>query len=146
MKKEVIIAILLGLALGLIITFGIWTANQAIKEKKTRQTTQVVQTTPSPPVKIELTINSPQNNLVVDKNKVQINGQCQPQSVLVLSSEENDVFTLSDESGFFSTSFPLVKGSNEITITSIDNLNQTQEKKLMIVYTTELWWTKFLSY
>jgi hypothetical protein len=138
MKKEVVIAILLGLCLGLIVTFGVWTANQAAKDRKTRQTVEVIQTSPTPAAHIQLSINSPQNNLVLTTDKVKVNGQAQPGSVIVLSSDENDVFTQADEGGFFSTTFPLVKGSNDITITSIDSNNQTQEKKLTIVYTTEL--------
>lgn len=138
MRKEVIIAILLGLSLGLVVTFGIWTANQAVKEKKTEQTVQVVQTSPSPSPRAELVISSPENNIVVDKNKIEIAGRTASESVIAIFSEEYEAFTQADEEGFFSTTLPLAKGSNKITVTSIDKLDQEEEENLMIVYTTAL--------
>ena len=37
MKKEILIAILIGFILGLIITFGIWTANKSLKDNQEEQ-------------------------------------------------------------------------------------------------------------
>lgn len=138
MRKEVIIAVLLGLSLGLVVTFGVYTANQAVKEKKTEQTIEIVQTSASPSPKISLTIDSPENNLVVNKNKIEVSGRATNQAVIAVFSEESEVFTQADDEGFFSATFPLVKGSNKITVKSIDSEDQQEERKLMIVYTTAL--------
>ncbi len=138
MRKETIIAILLGVGLGLIFTFGVYTANQAVKEKKTEQTVSVVETTPSPSPKANLVIDEPENNLVTAKNKIIIAGKSQPEAVIAVFSEENQLFSQADENGLFSLEMPLAAGSNQIVITSIDSENNKEEKILNIVYTTKL--------
>ncbi len=138
MRKEVIVAVLLGLSLGLVIAFGVYTANQAIKEKKVKQTVEVVQTSPSPSPQISLILESPENNLVVSKNKVKINGRSAKDAVIAIFSNETELFTQADNEGFFSATFPLVAGSNKIKVKSIDDQNKQEEKEIMIVYTTHL--------
>ncbi|MCJ7829738.1 hypothetical protein MUP50_01460, partial [Patescibacteria group bacterium] len=68
MKKEILIAIIIGFVLGLVITFGIWTANKSLKEGTSTQSSQITENetniTPSPQAeeKLPLTIISPENN------------------------------------------------------------------------------------
>ena len=138
MRKEAIIAILLGVGLGLVFTFGVYTANQAVKDKKTEQTVQVVETSPSPSPQAGFTIDSPENNIVVDKDEIEISGETQPEAVIVAYSEEKEIFSQADEDGKFSFDFPLVSGSNTIVITSINDEDEQEEMSINVVYTTKL--------
>lgn len=138
MRKEVIIAIFLGVVLGLILTFGFWTANQAVKDKKTEKTVQVVDSSPQPSAQIGFYIQNPENNLVVDKSNLEISGRSQPQAAIVAYSADSQAFTQADEQGYFVFSFNLTKGSNKITLISIDKQEKTSQKELMVVYTTDL--------
>lgn len=138
MRKEAIIAILLGVGLGLVFTFGVYTANQAVKDKKTEQTVQVVETSPSPSPRAGFTIDAPENNIVVDKDEVEISGETQPDAVIVAYSEGKEAFAQADEDGEFSFDFPLVSGSNTIVITSINEEDEQEEMSISVVYTTKL--------
>lgn len=132
------IAILLGLFLGLVFTYGVYTANQTIKDKKTEQTEEVVQLTPSPSPLVDLVIDSPQDYSVVTKNQVTISGKTDPENMLVVYSESSEVFGKADQSGLFSVDFPLVKGSNTINIANVDSQFGQEETKLTIVYSDQI--------
>lgn len=138
MKKEIIIAILVGLVLGLIITFGIYTANQAIKNQNQTTNLPANGTTPSPsPVNThKLEITEPENNLVIKKDKIIVSGITEPKNSVAVLTEESNELVLADEEGVFSAEVKLVSGANEIKIISIDKNNQKQEKILTLVYST----------
>ncbi len=138
MRKELVIAIFVGLSLGLILTFGFYTANQAIKEKKTVKTVEVVQASPSPLPALTLSIESPENNLVVEKTPLMIVGKSAPKAVIIAYHESAENFTQADEEGLFSLALPLAAGSNKITLQAINEEDKVEEKKLTIVYTTQL--------
>jgi len=138
MRKEVMIAIAVGLILGIIFTFGVYTANQAVKEKKTATTAKVIQNTPAPSPATGLIIDEPENNLVVNQTPLKIAGRTAPKATLVIYSEDNETFTQADEQGLFSANLVLTAGSNRIIVKSIDEENRQEEKKLTIVYTTQL--------
>ncbi len=61
MRKEVLVAIIIGFGLGLVITFGIWTANKALKTAAppTPPTEEKEEVTPTPAPTLELLITSP---------------------------------------------------------------------------------------
>lgn len=138
MKKEVIIAILVGLVLGLIITFGIYTANQAVK--KQNQTTNLpsngAHPSPSPIAAGKLEITEPEDNLVVNQSKITVSGITEAKNAVAVLTEESEQLILADEEGVFSTEVVLVSGANEIKIITMDKNNQKQEKFLTIVYST----------
>ena len=70
MRKEIIIAIGVGFVIGLIITFGIYTANKALKQKSqpTAELPQAETPLPSPVDETAvLEITEPENNIVVSK-------------------------------------------------------------------------------
>ncbi len=69
-------AVILGFALGLVITFGIWSANRAMREKgqesQTNQITTEEQATPTPLPAFSLLIVSPEDESLQTKEKVWI--------------------------------------------------------------------------
>jgi len=138
MKKEVFIAIIIGFILGLIITFGIYRANQALKQQKTTKPTIAPTAIPSPPApeKINLEISKPENNLVIQEKKVTVSGQAEPKTAIAFLAENYEDLVLSDEKGLFSAEIPLVGGANRIKVIALAPDGQKQEKTITLVYST----------
>lgn len=139
MRKEVVIAICVGFVIGLIITFGIYTANRALKQKSQPiAELPKVDALPSPTVVSGplLEISEPENNLVVKKNKITVSGKTDPKITLAILAEDYEDILLSDEEGVFSSEVPLTGGANEIKVVAINKNGEKEEKVITIVYTT----------
>jgi len=139
MRKEIVIAIGIGFILGLIITFGIYTANQALKAQK--QSASIRRTDEIPPSPLaspmtELEITEPEDNLVVKKNKITVSGKTAPKATVAFLAEDYEELLLADEEGVFSGEVTLTSGANEIKIISLTKNNEKQEKIITVVYTT----------
>ena len=142
MKKEILIAIIIGFILGLVITFGIWTANKSLQENTQTQTTEVnesqpiVETSPTEEGQISLIISSPENNTIVNQAKVEISGQTVAQATVIILFEEGEEVFQVDEKGEFSQEINLVGGANEIKITAFDAEGSEANKILNLVYSS----------
>lgn len=135
MRKEVIIAIILGLVLGSVLVYGIYTANKAAtsvirptQETATNQEETVAQTE-------LLTITTPLDGDIFSTPVATISGQTDPQNALVIITE-NDQFTPeTDQDGNFILEIKLIKGGNLIQITAITPTGQRRDEYLNLVYT-----------
>lgn len=139
MRKEVFLAIIIGFSLGLVITYGIWTANKALKETapKSEITPQAIQeVTPSAIPPSLLIINSPEDNTLSDKEKIELAGKATPKAAVVVLYSEGEKILEADEGGNFSTEITLVGGSNEITVTSYNTDGNEATTTLTVVYST----------
>lgn len=143
MRKEILIAIIIGFVLGLVITFGVWTANKAIKEAPpkeettNRQAQEEATATPSPTAQEPtLTIISPEDNLLSDKEKIDISGKTTPGATVVILFTEGEKIIEADKQGGFSTEITLAGGSNEIKVSSFDKDGKEISKSITIVYST----------
>jgi hypothetical protein len=137
MRKEVIIAILIGFGLGLVITFGIWTANRALQEapgEETSTTAPVEETTPTSA--FSLTINQPEDNSISAEEEITLSGSTRPGGVVVVLYEEGEKILEANEEGEFETEITLVGGSNEIKVSAYDNEGNEVGQTLTIVYST----------
>lgn len=137
MKKEVWLAIFLGLMVGILISLGIYIANRALKTKRLSsnipQTTSLSSPLPSPS---SLIINEPENNLVFKVNEATISGQAKPEATIAILAENQEDLLMADKQGFFSTKISLISGLNEIKIVAIDNNANQEEKIIQLVYST----------
>lgn len=139
MKKEVLIAIVIGFALGLVITFGIWTANQALKKPAVEEIPpSEVETalTPTPMPEFSLLITSPEDNSISSKTSIEVNGQTIPSAIVVILYQEGEKILEADGNGNFSTEITLAGGENEITISAYDQEDNEISKTLTVVYST----------
>jgi hypothetical protein len=143
MKKEILIAIVIGFILGLVITFGIWTANKSLQENNNTPKAQenenqpiVSQNSQTTEEKISLTITSPQNNLLLDQEKVEIIGKTSPSANVVILFEDGEEIIQADGQGDFKEEIILNGGVNEITVTAIDQSGNEISKVLNLVYST----------
>ncbi len=140
MKKEVLIAIIIGFVLGLVITFGVWTANKAMKEtpQKDQQASENTQEaiTPTPVAESVLTITSPEDNFLSDKEKIDISGKTTPQATVVILFEQGEKIIEADSQGSFTTQITLVGGSNEVKVSSFDPEGKEVSKSITGVFST----------
>ncbi|MBT4124596.1 MAG: hypothetical protein HN981_01645 [Candidatus Pacebacteria bacterium] len=121
MKKETIIAILVGLSLGLFITYGVYQAKTSISPESDKDQ-EILSLTPAPENEFsgELVLNSPENEIIQEDSSISVSGTTLPNSFVVIFVDNKETITSSDESGNFSIEISLENGLNIITITVLD--------------------------
>lgn len=138
MRKEVLVAIIIGFGLGLVITFGIWTANKALRETAptTVPTEEETEVTPTPRPVLELAITSPENNTISEEETIEVSGQTAPNAVIAIVYPEGEKLLEADEDGSFSTEISLIGGDNLIEISAFNEEGDQANKTLTVVYST----------
>lgn len=139
MRKEVLIAIIIGFGLGLVITFGIWTANKALKENASEMPSPVeeeIEEEPAPKPVLELLVVSPENNIVSEKEIIEVSGQTATGAVVAIVYPDGEEIIETDESGAFSTEISLIGGDNQIEISAFNPDGDEVAKILTVVYST----------
>lgn len=141
MRKEVLIAILIGFGIGLIITFGVITARSAInqnQEKIVGSVTPATGTVTSPEKSVhKITLSQPENKSIVNTEKIKVSGITTPLSaVAVMANDSGDAITMADETGRFYQEIALVGGANIVKIVSISPKGEKTESQTSVVYTT----------
>jgi hypothetical protein len=148
MKKEVFLAVAVGFVLGLIITFGIWTANNSLKNSSRPQQTadNSVNVIPSPTGtpetpntgnQIPLSLISPAaDETLVNTDSLSISGKTVPGAVVAITYESGKNILVADNNGNFSLDIKLDGGYNRITATAYDKDGNTNTAQMLITYTT----------
>lgn len=147
MKKEVFLAVAIGFGLGLVITFGIWTANKSLKDAQLSQPsptpaettpipTSSVSPSPSSPVTVTLTVTTPEDESLVTKDSLTVSGKTAAGATVTIISETSEQITTADQSGNFSADVELEGGYNNITITAFDSSGNTNSQTITVTYTT----------
>lgn len=136
MRKEVLIAILIGFGLGLVITFGIWTANKALQEAPTEQAAPTPEAEVSPAPAFSLTIDQPEDNSISSEEEITVSGSSVPEAIIVILYDEGEKILEANEDGLFETQITLAGGDNEIEISAYDNEGNETSQTLTVVYST----------
>ncbi len=144
MRKEVIIAIVLGFGLGLLITFGVWQVNKKFQPNTDTEPTPLptAPITPAPeqptptPAPSGFQILTPEDNSLTAEKETLLSGTGEPNAIIVVFYEEGEKILEADENGNFSSSIPLVAGTNKILVKSFDENGERVEKTLNIIYST----------
>jgi len=138
MRKEILFAIISGIVFGLIIAFGIWRTNIALKDKKTLSPA-TSSSTPSPQQNsnIELAIAKPLDFDIIFENPVSLSGLTKSNALVVISTKERDFIVSPQSSGTFEKEFDLDPAINLLVITSVDDSGATFSKNLTLVYSSE---------
>lgn len=135
MKKEILIAIFVGLSMGLIITFGIYRVTNSITQRPLTDLTPPLDeplVTTSPTV---LALHSPEDGLVQEENALTVTGTTIPQTYIVLFVNDVDYISTSDESGNFSFKATLVDGPNIIRVHVINDDGSTIVEERAVIVT-----------
>lgn len=140
MRKEVVIVILIGVIIGTIVAYGIYTAQTAIKRYKGEAPSpSTLTSSPTPtPVLHTLTISEPPNESISEVEKVTVIGRTSPEAVVTLIAEENEYLLTADDQGNFAVDVSLIGGANTIKVTAFDVTGNRAEATLTVVYSTEL--------
>ncbi len=137
MKKEVVFAIVIGFTIGLIITFGVYTAQKALKEKGAAASpSPTPQLEASPAPSHTLSISSPEDEDLVSTDHVDVTGTTTPNSIITIVAEKDQLITYADAAGKFSASVPLIGGANQITLTALSDTGAKASQELTLVYST----------
>lgn len=139
-KKEISVAIIIGLIIGGIIIGGMYRAKTAL-DAHSRSLAPSATPTPSSTDSatnsaLPLTIHTPLDNSVSDKSKVELTGTTQSQTYITILTETNEYIIVPDEIGNFSQEITLVKGANTVVVTVYTKTGEKVESTLNLVYTT----------
>lgn len=150
MKKEVFAAVTIGFVLGLLITFGIWTANKSLKQSPPKLTGDII--TPSPVSAVGtstptpsspqtesgpiLTVTAPVDEQLSPASTVTVTGTTGSKMTVVITAEDNQQIVAADSTGVFSAIVPLEGGYNLVTVTAVDASGKQTSRELTIGYTT----------
>lgn len=137
MKKEVFIAIIIGFGIGLIITYGIYTAQTAIKNRTNN--TQNIESNDQNKTETEghnVHIVSPEIETVSPEPQITLSGTTTPNSYIVILTSADEYITKSDQSGSFASEITLEAGANFIGVTSISPEGTKATAQTIISHTT----------
>ena len=141
MRKEVLLAIILGVGLGLVLTFGIWKANRALKEN---QTTAGIFPTPAVSGEsveasgLTLSILQPEEGDLAGKDKIAVTGSTSPGANLIILSDTGEQAGVADSRGSFETTVELIGGANDIKVIAFNpNTGERVEKQVTVVFSTQ---------
>lgn len=131
MRKEILFAIGAGGIFGLIIAFGVWRLNKTVTPNENINTEAS-----STPNVSGITIASPNEKQVITESPVKVSGITKPDSVVVVSGEQDDAVSMASETGEFEVEIELESGINQIIVTSFQNGVNVGEQKLTLIYSS----------
>ena len=138
MRKEILVAIIVGIGVGVVVAFGIWRANSALKTNLPDLPSLLQGQAPTQaPQEFKVTTAEPEQNDVITDSPVAISGITKSSSWIVISAETKDYVFLTDSGGAFSQEVELSTGVNQILIAAFDSTGEKTESTLTIVYSTE---------
>ncbi len=122
MRKEVLLAILIGVSLGLLITFAVYQSRRSVSDAQKDQVQDVIKNknTDEQENNGQLSITSPENNLIVDSQRLIVSGNTQANNFVVIIVNDQEIITNADESGNFSKEIHLDQGANVLLIYSVN--------------------------
>ncbi|KUK79085.1 MAG: hypothetical protein XD95_0623 [Microgenomates bacterium 39_7] len=140
MRKEVIIAILIGLVMGLFITYGFYHSQKTIDPSQLTTIAEFDDQEPETTLKNgKLTIFSPEDETIQAESSIKVAGSTLPNSYIVIYVNNAPYITQADETGNFSRELTLDPLANIITVHAIDEsgeINTTQRS--LVVYDQEI--------
>lgn len=121
MRKEVLLAILVGASLGLLITFAVYRSQRNVSDAQKDQVQDVISshTADEQESSGQLAITSPEDNLIIDSQRLIVSGNTQANNSVVIALNDLEIITNADESGNFSKEIRLDQGANVLSIYSI---------------------------
>lgn len=138
MKKEMILAIFLGLVLGLIVTYGIYTARQSLTDSggiSTEGSPEPISETQAA-LHNAITLLSPEEGSVYTTPEVKIIGTTDPLAQVIIMLNDKPFILESDSSGNFSVEDTLRAGANFVVVRAIDEEGNIATMERTIAYTT----------
>lgn len=136
MKKEVLIAVLIGLSMGLVITYGIYRVQSSLNQPPVADVSDQpdVSSTNNNEASTVLSIHTPTEGTIQSSSTTTITGTTTPDSNVVIFINDDDHVVVSDQSGSFTLNTSLDNGTNLITVYVIsDTGDVVKEERLLVV-------------
>ncbi|MFH1243969.1 MAG: hypothetical protein V1487_00120 [bacterium] len=138
-KREISLAIFIGLFIALLVTGGIMRARRALKSLALPSLKETLVASPKPektsPAALFLEITTPDHSVTKDPS-LTLTGKTLPGTYLAILGEKGEYLIIPNELGSFSQSIALIKGANTIKITVYEQNGNKLEKTVSAVYTT----------
>jgi len=142
MNREFIIAISLGFTVGLVVMYGVWTANRSMKEFETVSpvptnpvqidTQAASSTTDDIKPSIDLVVTEPYKHLLTSKELITVSGVADPSDSLIILTELGQFVLMPNEDGEYSQEIELEKGINTISVFAVSQHNDVQQEDRIV--------------
>lgn len=137
MRKEVLLAILIGATLGGLVAFGVWRANLSLnKIASPSSNSQPIANNPQNPPD-NLSVSEPEDGTISSTEKFTIKGSAKPGSTIAILASLENIIVEAKADGTFEAEVKLDAGVNEIKISSFDSAGKESTQTLTVVYSTE---------
>ena len=141
MKKEVLISIIIGVTIGLVVTFFVYKTQFAGKETNAPiisplSENKTPEVTPTPFATQTLSLISPIDQSISTESKTTVSGVTTPASWVVILGEKGEKVIQADGKGNFGTDLLLTAGENEIQIKAVSDKGEEVVKIVTVVYST----------
>ena len=138
-KKEITVAVVIGLILALIVTGGVLRARHALESIKfpTKDSFMSPPKSSPAPKDNELFLDlTTTDNTIVTSPVVTLSGKTLPGTYIAILGEKGEYLIVPNDLGSFSQDVSLIKGANTIKINVYQNDGKKVEGTLNAVYTT----------
>lgn len=135
MRKEVIYAVIAGITIGLIAAFGVWRLSKLIYKK---QPTITKQQAPNPKNNLDIVIDSFSDFDVLTQNTNTIKGVSNPNSDVIISTDEDDYDTKANAQGEFEKEIDIPSGASVIKVASFNNSSNKTESQIFLIVDSDL--------
>lgn len=134
---ETIIAVFVGIILGIIVASGFWllkSAKIALPQKPTAKTVVSTPTKTLSQQSLFLSITKPQDQSILNDKSLTIEGKTTPNTRLIVTKSQNETVVKSDGNGNFNLKLNLDAGVNTILFTAVNDQNETKSATLTVAY------------
>jgi len=139
MKKEVILAILIGLGMGLFITYGVYRVKSAVADKPTTDLETAIDPTPATTnTPALIAIHNPEHGSIQTEKATTVTGTTTQNSHVVLFVNNTDYISTSDETGNFTFEVDLTTGANYLITHVIDTSGSGAIDERVIIVSSAL--------
>lgn len=144
MKTERIVLSFIAVLIGILVAAGgfyFYQTTKLVSVPQTKNNTSVTplpnNIKPTPLPSISLSVDSPQDEEVVDNKSVTVSGKTTPGAVLIVSTNSNDDTITPASNGNFSTTVTINDGPNQIEITAVAPNGESTKVIRTVTFSTE---------
>lgn len=135
MKKEVLLAIIVGFSLGLVITYGIYRAQQSIQNVVSDNQNQQSDDS-SDKMSHVLTVTQPNDGDIVDDDQLTVAGVTTPNALVAVMTRDDQAVVSADKFGNFTSQVEVSAGANELLVSSYDKDGNQASTEIAVVFST----------
>ncbi len=139
MKKEVLLAILIGLGMGLFITYGVYRVKSSMVAPPVTDLTEATDPTPSTTnTPALIAIHNPDHGHIQTESTTTVTGTTTENSYVVLFVNNDDYISTSDETGNFTFEVELEDGVNYLITHVVSTTGSTAEDERIVIVSDAL--------